>query len=99
MARSVQTRGHEEIRRWAEEHGGIPTRVKGTGGLLRIDFVKGPKSHGREKSLEEIGWDDWFRTFDEMNLVFLHGGGDSKFFKLVYPKTLERKSRRRGASR
>jgi hypothetical protein len=98
MARSTQTRDHDEIRRWAEEHGGIPTRVKGTGGLLRIDFVDGPKSHGRQQSLEEIDWDDWFETFDGNNLVFLHGEGDSKFFKLVYPETLQRKSRRRGSS-
>ena len=97
--KAVATRDHDEIRRWVEEHGGIPTRVKGTGGLLRIDFVKGPKSGGREPSLEEISWDDWFRIFDQQNLVFMHGTGDSKFFKLVYPDTLQEKQRRKSPER
>src|SRR5712671_526438 len=97
--KAVAARDHDEIRRWAEEHGGIPTKVKGTDGLLRIDFVKGSKSGGREPTLEEISWDEWFRLFDQQNLVFLHGTGDSKFFKLVYPETLEQKQRRKGAAR
>ena len=96
---AVATRDHEEIRRWVEEHGGIPAKVKGTDALLRIDFVEGPRSGGREPTLEEIPWDEWFRMFDEQNLVFLHGTGDSKFFKLVYPDTLEQKQRRKSAAR
>ena len=96
--KAVATRDHEEIRRWAEEHGGIPARVKGTGGLLRIDFIMGPQSGGREPTLEEIPWEEWFRIFDEQNLVFLHGTGDSRFFKLVYPDTLEQKQRRKSAA-
>jgi len=97
--KAVATRDHEEIRRWAEEHGGIPAKVKGTGGLLRIDFIMGPQSGGRESSLEEIPWNDWLRIFDEQSLVFLHGTGDSRFFKLVYPDTLEQKQRRKSAVR
>jgi len=45
---------HETIRRWVEERGGWPARVKGTGndddpGLLRIDFpgFSGEKSLAR----------------------------------------------------
>ncbi|MBN1205257.1 MAG: DUF2188 domain-containing protein [Myxococcaceae bacterium] len=84
MASALRTRDHEEIRRWAKERGGIPTIVKGTEGLLRIDFIRGAKSGGREASLEETSWEDWFRIFDERELSFLHSPEkESKFFKLV----------------
>ncbi|QRK10923.1 DUF2188 domain-containing protein [Archangium violaceum] len=84
MASATRTRDHEEIRHWVEERGGIPTIVKGTGGLLRIDFVRGAKSGGREDSLEEVDWDRWFELFDQNELSFLHSPEeDSKFFKLV----------------
>lgn len=84
MASATRTRDHDEIRRWTEARGGIPTIVKGTGGLLRIDFIRGAKSGGREASLEEIGWDKWFQIFDDNELSFLHSPEeDSKFFKLV----------------
>jgi hypothetical protein len=83
------TTDHEEIRRWVEEHGGKPARVRGTGngegaGVLRIDFPGG----SGEESLEHISWDDWFRTFDENRLAFLYqeekaSGEDSTFSKLV----------------
>ena len=83
------TTDHEEIRRWAEEHGGQPARVRGTGneddpGLLRIDFPGG----AGEDQLEHISWDEWFQKFDENNLAFLYQerkatGEDSTFFKLV----------------
>jgi hypothetical protein len=83
------TTDHEEIRRWVEEHGGKPARVRGTGsdgdpGVLRIDFPGG----SGEEELEPIDWDEWFRKFDENNLAFLYqeekaDGGDSTFFKLV----------------
>src|SRR5690606_3879692 len=81
------TTDHEVIRRWAEERGGRPARVKGTGGpgdpgMLRIDFPG-----YAEESLEEISWDDWFRKFEEKNLAFLYqetiDGQPSRFFKLV----------------
>jgi hypothetical protein len=81
------TTDHEFIRRWAEERGGRPARVKGTGdggdpGMLRIDFPG-----YAEESLEEISWEDWFAKFEEKNLAFLYqertDGGISRFFKLV----------------
>lgn len=90
MASAERTQDHDTIRRWAEARGGIPTVVKGTGGLLRIDFIKGAKSGGREESLEEVSWDDWFRTFDESNVTFLYSPEeDSKFFKLVRDESAE----------
>jgi hypothetical protein len=94
MPSAIQTRDHEEIRRWAEERGGIPTVVDRTG-VLRIDFVRGPKSGGRDPRLRQVSWDEWFKIFDESNLVFLHSPkSDSKFFKLVSPETLKEKQRR-----
>jgi hypothetical protein len=41
------TTEHEQIRRWVEERGGKPARVRGTGsdddpGILRIDFPAAP---------------------------------------------------------
>jgi hypothetical protein len=83
------TTDHDEIRRWVEEHGGRPARVKGTGddgdpGILRIDFPGGTG----EDQLEHISWDEWFQKFDEQNLAFVYqdrkaDGEDSTFFKLV----------------
>lgn len=97
------TRDHEEIQRWAEERDGAPAIVKGTGGLLRIDF---PGFSG-EKTLEHVSWDQWFELFDENNLVFLYqdrtkDGRTSRFFKLVCEPAPRRSSgggKRRQAAR
>jgi hypothetical protein len=82
-AESKTTTDHEEIRRWVEERGGEPSRVKGTN-LLRIDY---PGFSG-EETLETIEWNEFFRVFDENNLVFLYqektkDGGKSRFSKFV----------------
>jgi hypothetical protein len=79
---------HDEIRRWAEERGGRPARVKATagqgeGGILRFDFGE------PEESLEEISWDEFFRIFEERQLALLvqdetKEGKESRFFKFVY---------------
>lgn len=83
---ATPTTDHDEIRRWAEERGGRPAAVKGTpkgedGGLLRIDFGE------PEENLEEISWDQFFKTFEDRKLAFLHqdkiDGKQSRFFKLV----------------
>ncbi|MGH2840401.1 MAG: hypothetical protein ACRDKY_06210 [Solirubrobacteraceae bacterium] len=67
MASSQQTitTDHEEIRSWAEERGGRPARVRGTGdgddpGILRIDFPGG----AGEEELEPISWEEWFEKLD-----------------------------------
>jgi hypothetical protein len=85
---------HDRIREWAEERGGKPACVKGTGGkgdpgMLRIDF---PGFSG-EESLQEISWDEWFRQFDENNLALLiqertAEGETSTFNKLVSRDTV-----------
>ncbi len=86
---STTTTDHDEIRRWAEERGGKPARVKDTGGgddpgILRLDF---PGYSGGD-SLEEISWDEWFEKFDEQGLALVYqettaDGEQSNFNKLV----------------
>lgn len=94
MARTARssniTIDHDFIRKWAEERGGKPARVKGTErgggdpGMIRIDFP----GYSGEGSLEEITWDEWFEKFDRSNLALLYqektaGGETSNFNKLV----------------
>jgi ferritin-like metal-binding protein YciE len=79
----------EQIRQWAEERGGTPACVRGTGGkgdigMLRIDF---PGFSG-EDTLEPISWDDWFEKFDERRLALIvqdktAKGQKSNFNKLI----------------
>ena len=86
---SKTTTNHNEIRRWVEERGGQPARVKDTEsknsqGLLRIDY---PGFSG-EDSLETISWDEFFEGFDENGLAFLYqeetkDGKQSRFSKLI----------------
>ncbi|OGY64839.1 MAG: hypothetical protein A3A04_01865 [Candidatus Harrisonbacteria bacterium RIFCSPLOWO2_01_FULL_40_28] len=62
---------HKEIRRWIEERGGKPARVKdvsGGGYLLRVDFP-GYSGHG---SLEEVSWEEFFDQLEKNNLAFLY---------------------------
>ena len=80
------TTDHETIRRWVEERGGRPARVKSTGrggddpGILRIDLP----GDGPDPNLEPISWDEWFRAFDENALAFLYEDDpDSRFNTLV----------------
>ena len=87
MSDSRTTTHHDQIREWVEARGGHPARVRDTGdsdgdGILRIDFE--PQADG----LERIDWDDWFATFEESELAFLHqdsakDGAASRFNKLV----------------
>lgn len=84
---SQTTTDHDTIRKWIEQRGGTPTVVKDTEdaegqGILRVDFQK------PEKALEEISWDDFFRTFEGRKLAFLcqdetADGDESRFFKFV----------------
>jgi hypothetical protein len=85
------TTDHEEIRRWVEQRGGRPARVKGTGGedagLLRIDFGED------DESLETIDWEEWFETFDGSGLAFLYEDEpESRFNKLVSRETASRRT-------
>jgi len=98
-AEANTTTNHEEIQRWAEERGGQPACVKGTGGegdvgMLRLDFP----GYSGEESLQHISWDDWFEKFDERGLALLYqeqtaGGAQSNFNKLVSRETAEASGR------
>ncbi|RKD14498.1 hypothetical protein BCY91_08490 [Pelobium manganitolerans] len=89
METSKQTSNHQQIKQWAEERNGVPTRIKGTGnstsdGVLRIHFPE----HSNADDFEEISWDDFFETFDDKNLNFLYqdekeDGETSTFHKFV----------------
>lgn len=88
--RSLVTRDHDVIRRWAEERSGVPATVPGTEhgdhlGVLRFDF--GGDDGDR---LRHVSWEEWFATFDERNLDFVFqehrsDGRDSNFFRLLNP--------------
>lgn len=87
---TLATRSHEVIRRWAEERKAKPATVEGTEregrpGVLRMNFP------GYGESLREIKWEEWFRPFDERQLVFLYqehtsNGEQSNFFRLDSPE-------------
>ena len=87
MSSGTTTTDHGVIRKWIEARGGRPTRVKGTAddegeGILRVDFAE------PDEKLEEISWEDFFETFEDRKLAFLHqdktaDGKTSRFFKFV----------------
>jgi hypothetical protein len=88
MSSATVTTDHDFIRKWCEERGGRPTKVRGTEGkdgegILRIDFAE------PDDKLEQIPWDEFFETFEDRQLGFLHqdetgGGKTSRFFKFVH---------------
>lgn len=94
---------HEQIQQWAEERGGTPSCVRGTGGkgdigMLRIDFP----GYSGEDSLEPISWDDWFEKFDERGLALIvqektGRGQKSNFNKLVNREPGGRKTKSKSA--
>lgn len=100
MAESMITTNHDEIRKWVDERGGHPAKVKGTeragesgGGLLRIDY---PGYSGEER-LEEITWEQFFDQFEKNNLAFLYqdtleSGETSRFSKLIDRESSESKA-------
>ena len=87
MSEAKLTTNHDDIRHWAEERGGEPATVRGTGsdedpGILRLDFK--PK----DESLDQISWEEFFEKFDNANLAFLYqdktaDGKISRFHKFV----------------
>jgi anaerobic selenocysteine-containing dehydrogenase len=92
---SKTTYDHDEIRKWAEERGGKPSHVKGTGGsddagILRIDFP----GYSGEGKLEPISWDEFFEKFDAQELALIYqektaDGQRSNFNKIVSRHTVE----------
>lgn len=89
---SLATRSHDVIRHWAEERRAAPATIEGTDhdgrpGVLRFNFP----GFGQGGRLKEIGWKDWFRSFDDRELVFLfqehkRDGKQSNFFRFDSPR-------------
>jgi hypothetical protein len=83
MSSAQTTIDHDIIRRWADQRGGRPSRVKGSrdGGILRFDF------DSSETNLEEISWEEFFEIFEKSDLAFLYQDktdeGISRFNKFV----------------
>jgi hypothetical protein len=88
MSDAKTTQNHDTIRRWAQQRGGHPASVNGTGhargdaGILRLDFEPA------DANLHEIGWEEFFTKFDEANLSFLYqdetgDGKKSRFHKFI----------------
>jgi len=72
MADNKSTTDHDEIRRWAEERGGRPALAVEQQDQplgLRIEF---PEDRDQADGLLLISWEEFFRKFDEQNLVFLY---------------------------
>ncbi len=93
---SKTTTDHEEIRRWAEARGGKPACVRGTGGkddvgMIRIEFSGKPGAN--DDKLEEIGWDEFFRKFDEHGLALVYQDHTAEGQKSNFNKLLSRESR------
>lgn len=65
MARRY-TRSHETIRRWAEERGGRPARVRGSSDVLRLAFGE------VAPNWEPIDWPTFFEVFDRTGLTFIY---------------------------
>jgi len=87
---SLATRSHEVIKAWVEERKATPATVPGTKhdshlGVLQFDF---PGFGG--ENLEPVSWEEWFKTFDMRELVFIfqehmRSGRLSNFFHLDSP--------------
>jgi ferritin-like metal-binding protein YciE len=97
------TTDHDEIQRWAEERGGKPACVQGTGGkgdigMLRIEFPGKPNA--KDAKLQPISWDDFFEKFDERGLALVYQdktarGQKSNFNKLVSREQEDARAARR----
>ncbi|MFJ8834167.1 hypothetical protein [Micromonospora aurantiaca] len=89
--RSLVTRNHEVIQRWARARGAKPATIAGTeregrAGVLTFN-IPGYRESSR---IREITWDDWFRTFDlrRLNLIYqeqMRDGRQSNFFRTENP--------------
>lgn len=93
MSTTETTTDHDTIRKWAQQHGGKPARIVGTGakdphenaGLIRIEFRE------PNDKFEEIEWDDFFNQMDENGLAMIlqhqHADGSpttfNRFIKLA----------------
>jgi hypothetical protein len=92
---SKTTIDHDEIKQWAESHGGVPAAVDrthedgGDVGIIRLMFPKSAQSeHG---ALVEISWDEFFEQFDEAELALIYDD-NSLFNKLIGRDTADKRA-------
>lgn len=78
------TADHRKIRSWAEKHHGKPALIREAAGAIdpgepRIKFSD------EEKTLKDVGWDEFLKEFDRRRLALLtiQNGEDDTFFRLV----------------
>lgn len=88
------TTDHDEIRTWAEAHGGKPAAVArthkdGDVGIVRIMFPEAPNSE--HAALTEISWDEFFAEFEDRKLALLYDP-DSLFSKIIGRDTAEKRA-------
>lgn len=98
------TTDHEVIKKWAEDRGGKPAAVKGTGkgddpGVLRIDFP----GYTGEESLQQITWEQFFDKFEKEHIAFLYqeeteDKSTSRFSKLINRNKPDEQGRRKSAA-
>lgn len=91
---ATTTTDPDEIRRWAERHGGVPAAAKGTHqggdvGLIRLMFPDSPWSH--HGNLVEIGWDEFFEEMEAKDLALLYDD-DTNFNKIIARDTADRRA-------
>lgn len=82
---SETTTNHDQIRKWAEKHKGVPAAVGATHeeddtGIIRIMFPRAPQSE--HDALVEISWEEFFAEFEKRKLALIYDP-KSMFSKLV----------------
>jgi hypothetical protein len=82
---SQVTTDHEEIREWAQRHGGKPAAVASTHdeddvGIVRIMFPKAKQSE--HANLTEISWEEFFEEFEKRSLALVYDE-NSMFSKVI----------------
>jgi hypothetical protein len=88
---SKTTTNHDDIRQWAEAHGGRPACIEGTGGkhdagMLRLMFPN--TAQANDDNLREMSWADWLRAFDANELALVYDDA-SRFNKIIARSTAE----------
>ena len=76
-ARLCATRDHDEIRRWAANHGAEPATGEATrSGAALVDVNDGGVgirfNFPGFARFRPIAWDEWFENFDRYHLVFVY---------------------------
>jgi hypothetical protein len=101
MALSKNTKNHDEIRKWAESRGAVPSEVAATHtdsepGILRFQFPRAVNKN--DAALREVPWDEFFEKFDENGLALVYqdktaSGRKSNFNKLVKEENVKSSTR------